>query len=98
MRVNDGSNYVLVGSQGGAPTDPAWVHNLRVNPDVEIRDETVVQPMRVREVETANTQDEADVLQGPLLISQKHCNKRTEPGLHSREKEIDPVEAAQTRT
>ena len=26
------------------------VHNLRVNPDVEIRDETVVSPMRVREV------------------------------------------------
>src|SRR4051794_30735082 len=27
-----------VGSQGRAPTHPAWVHNLRVNPDVEIRD------------------------------------------------------------
>jgi deazaflavin-dependent oxidoreductase (nitroreductase family) len=26
------------------------VHNLRVNPDVEIRDETVVRPMRAREV------------------------------------------------
>jgi deazaflavin-dependent oxidoreductase (nitroreductase family) len=51
MRVKDGNSYVLVGSQGGAPTDPVWVHNLRVNPDVEIRDETVVRPMRVREVE-----------------------------------------------
>ena len=50
MRVKDGNNYVLVGSQGGAPTDPAWVHNLRVNPNVEIRDETLVRPMRVREV------------------------------------------------
>src|SRR4029079_15206672 len=50
MRVKDGNNYVLVGSQGGAPTDPAWVHNLRVNPAVEIRDRTVVQKMRVREV------------------------------------------------
>ena len=50
MRVKDGNSYVLVGSQGGAPTHPAWVHNLRVNPDVEIRDETVVRPMRVREV------------------------------------------------
>jgi F420H(2)-dependent quinone reductase len=50
MRVKDGNSYVLVGSQGGAPTDPAWVHNLRANPDVEIRDETVVRPMRVREV------------------------------------------------
>jgi deazaflavin-dependent oxidoreductase (nitroreductase family) len=51
MRVKDGNSYVLVGSQGGAPMDPVWVHNLRVNPDVEIRDETVVRPMRVREVE-----------------------------------------------
>jgi len=51
MRVKDGDSYVLIGSKGGAPTDPAWVHNLRANPDVEIRDETVVQPMRVREVE-----------------------------------------------
>ena len=51
MRVKDGNSYVLVGSQGGAPTDPVWVHNLRANPDVEIRDETVVRSMRVREVE-----------------------------------------------
>ena len=29
MRVRDGDNYVLVGSQGGAPKDPVWVHNLR---------------------------------------------------------------------
>ncbi len=50
MRVKAGTSYVLVGSQGGAPKDPAWVHNLRANPDVEVRDETVVEPMRVREV------------------------------------------------
>ena len=51
MRVKVGEAYVLVGSQGGAPTHPAWVHNLRVNPTVEIRDLTVVQKMRAREVE-----------------------------------------------
>ena len=51
MRVTDGANYVLVGSQGGAPKHPAWVHNLRLNPAVELRDHAVVQPMRVREVE-----------------------------------------------
>jgi len=50
MRVKDRDNYVLIGSVGGAPNDPVWVHNLRVNPDVEIRDETVVSLMRVREV------------------------------------------------
>lgn len=51
MRVKEGNNYVLVGSQGGAPTDPVWVHNLRANPDVEIRDGTEARPMRVREVQ-----------------------------------------------
>src|SRR5437660_9771948 len=50
MRVKDGNSYVLVGSQGGAPKNPAWVHNLRINPDVEVRDETSVHTMRVREV------------------------------------------------
>src|SRR6476619_1215301 len=51
MRVKDGDSYVLVGSQGGAPKDPVWVHNLRANPQVELRDETVMRLMRAREVE-----------------------------------------------
>ncbi len=51
MKVKDGDNYVLVGSVGGAPKNPVWVYNLRANPDVELRDETEVQNMRVREVE-----------------------------------------------
>jgi F420H(2)-dependent quinone reductase len=50
MRVKDGEGYVLVGSQGGLPKDPVWVHNLRANPKIELRDETVVRPMQVREV------------------------------------------------
>ena len=50
MRVKDGDNYVLVGSRGGAPTNPSWVYNLRTHQDVEIRDETEVYNMRVREV------------------------------------------------
>ena len=53
MRVKDGGNYVLVGSQGGAPTNPEWVYNLRAKPQVEIRDLTVVQPMQTREVTDA---------------------------------------------
>jgi deazaflavin-dependent oxidoreductase (nitroreductase family) len=50
MKVKDGANYVLVGSMGGAPKNPVWVYNLRANPNVELRDHTVVKPMRVREV------------------------------------------------
>ena len=50
MRVVDGNNYILVASRGGAPKHPVWYHNLKADPDVEIRDETVVQSMRVREI------------------------------------------------
>ena len=50
MRVTDGNNYILVASQGGAPQHPQWYHNLKADPNVEIRDKTEVYPMRVREV------------------------------------------------
>ena len=50
MRAVDGNNYILVGSQGGAPKHPLWYHNLKAEPDVEIRDGTEVYSMRVREV------------------------------------------------
>ncbi len=50
MRVKDGNNYVLVASMGGAPNNPVWVYNLRADNNVEIRDETDVYSMRVREV------------------------------------------------
>ena len=53
MRVTDGARYVLVGSVGGAPTHPVWVYNLRANPAIELRDHTVVQRMRAREVTDA---------------------------------------------
>ena len=50
MRVKVGPCYVLVGSYGGRPKNPTWVYNLRANPEVEIRDETEVMEMRVREI------------------------------------------------
>ena len=50
MRVVDGNRYILVASQGGAPTHPQWYHNLKTDPNVEIRDTTEVHAMRVREV------------------------------------------------
>jgi deazaflavin-dependent oxidoreductase (nitroreductase family) len=50
MRVKVGNNYILVGSQGGAPRNPVWVYNLRADANVEIRDKTDVYTMRVREV------------------------------------------------
>lgn len=57
MRVKNGAGYVLVGSTGGAPKNPVWVHNLRANPLVELRDLAVVRKMRVREVSDAAERD-----------------------------------------
>ena len=57
MRVKDGDNYVLVASKGGAPDNPVWVYNLRVEPNIELRDATEVQSMRVREVEDAEERE-----------------------------------------
>jgi deazaflavin-dependent oxidoreductase (nitroreductase family) len=34
--TRDGDAYVVAGSKGGAPTDPSWFSNLRVNPIVTI--------------------------------------------------------------
>ena len=59
MRVTDGDGYVLVASQGGAPTHPVWVHNLRADPNVEIRDMADVHAMRAEEV---GDEDERDRL------------------------------------
>ena len=50
MRVVDGNNYILVASQGGAPKHPLWYHNLKANPNIEVRDRSNVYTMRVREV------------------------------------------------
>ena len=51
MRVVDGDNYVLVASWAGSPKHPLWYHNLKADPEVEIRDKTEVFPACVREVE-----------------------------------------------
>src|SRR5438132_1962097 len=35
--ARDGDDYLVVASNGGADRHPAWLHNLRANPDVEIQ-------------------------------------------------------------
>ena len=34
--TRDGDDYIVAGTAGGAPTDPVWVNNVRVNPSVSI--------------------------------------------------------------
>jgi deazaflavin-dependent oxidoreductase (nitroreductase family) len=50
MRVEHDGSYAAVGSKGGAPNDPLWVNNLRVNPQVELQDGTRKWDMVAREV------------------------------------------------
>jgi F420H(2)-dependent quinone reductase len=38
MRVEHDGAYLMVGSQGGAPKDPAWVANVRAHPEVTVQD------------------------------------------------------------
>ncbi len=51
IQVTDGTNYVVIGSMGGAPTNPNWVHNLRSEPRVRVQDGPVVHECTAREVE-----------------------------------------------
>jgi deazaflavin-dependent oxidoreductase (nitroreductase family) len=38
MRVEHEGEYAVVGSLGGAPKHPVWVHNIRKDPHVELQD------------------------------------------------------------
>lgn len=39
VRITDGQGrYAVIGSMGGAPTHPQWVHNLRANPLARVQD------------------------------------------------------------
>src|SRR6516162_2238581 len=51
VRVNDGERYAVIGSMGGAPTHPSWVHNLRANPVARLQDGRDVREYDVREVD-----------------------------------------------
>ena len=35
--ARDGDDYLVVASNGGADRHPAWLHNVRANPDVEVQ-------------------------------------------------------------
>lgn len=48
MRVEHDGSYAAVGSQGGAPTHPFWVHNLMAEPQVELQDGPLRRDMQAR--------------------------------------------------
>ena len=46
-----GDGFAIFASKGGAPTNPAWFHNLTVNPDVKIEVGTDTIDVRARVLE-----------------------------------------------
>ena len=52
VRVADGEGrYAVIGSMGGAPTHPQWVHNIRASPVVRLQDGGTLDEFTVREVD-----------------------------------------------
>jgi deazaflavin-dependent oxidoreductase (nitroreductase family) len=50
MRVEHEGVYAVVASLGGDPKNPAWYHNLRKNPHVELQDGATRRDYTAREV------------------------------------------------
>ena len=48
MYLEDGDAVAVVASKAGQPTNPAWFHNLKANPDTTIQIGSVVREVRAR--------------------------------------------------
>ena len=48
LATKHGETIVLIASKAGATSHPAWFHNVRANPDVEVTVAGRLQPMRAR--------------------------------------------------
>src|SRR4051812_36455970 len=48
VHLPDGDRVIVVASMGGNPRNPAWYHNVRAHPDVEVEAGGQRRPMRAR--------------------------------------------------
>jgi F420H(2)-dependent quinone reductase len=71
--ARDGEDYLLVASNGGSDSPPAWLHNVRANPDVEI------QIARQRRKGTARVVESSDPDYGRLweIVNQNNRDRYT---------------------
>ena len=51
--IRDGDALVIVASKGGHPQNPAWLHNLRANPDAAVQVRSTRARVRAREATPA---------------------------------------------
>ena len=77
----DGERLVIVGSQGGAAEDPAWVHNLRAAPRATVKLARDVREVRAAEVEGAERDRLWELVTAgfPMYASYQRKTKRQIP-------------------
>ncbi|MEP9365327.1 nitroreductase family deazaflavin-dependent oxidoreductase [Nocardioides sp. CN2-186] len=77
MYLRDGDRYLVFASKAGAPDNPDWYHNLKVNPDasIEVGDDTV--DVRAEELPRAE-RDEKYAEQAALYPGFKEYEEKTD--------------------
>ena len=78
----DAASLVIVGSLGGAPRHPAWVHNLRAQPRAIVRRGRTEEAVVAREVTAADERERLWQLVTdafPLYASYQRRTSRTIP-------------------
>jgi deazaflavin-dependent oxidoreductase (nitroreductase family) len=78
MRVEHEGRYALVASLGGAPKNPAWYHNIKANPNVELQDGTVTHKYIAEEVHGARRDEwwvHAVAAYPSFEVYQAHCER-----------------------
>jgi deazaflavin-dependent oxidoreductase (nitroreductase family) len=66
VHTRDGDDYVIIASKAGAPTNPAWYHNLVANPEVTVEVGTEKFQARAR-VAPAEERDRLYAAQAKLM-------------------------------
>jgi deazaflavin-dependent oxidoreductase (nitroreductase family) len=77
-----GDHVVLIASKGGAPSHPAWYHNLKANPEVEASTDGRPEPYLAREAEGAERErlwDLATTLYSGYAGYQERADRRRIP-------------------
>src|SRR5687768_16337098 len=77
----DGDGIVIVGSLGGSARNPAWVHNLRADPNARLKAGASTRPVMAREVDGTERDRLWRVVAAafPLYEAYQRRTKRTIP-------------------
>jgi deazaflavin-dependent oxidoreductase (nitroreductase family) len=79
----DGGRYVIFASKAGAPTNPAWYHNLKAHPDtsIEVGSDTLAVSVREASGEDRDRLFRAQVERSPQFGEYEQKSDRVIPVL-----------------